>query len=108
MTEKERRVVPRGKVEHILKTLLSGICLIEEYLEKSGKEKKDKNNIQVRKEITDRVRTLRFWRRLLRAPWTTRRSNQSILKEISPGVSLGRNDAEAKTPYFGHLMQRVD
>ena len=38
------------------------------------------------------------WRRPLRAPWTTRRSNQSILKEISPGVSLGRNDAKAETP----------
>ena len=40
------------------------------------------------------------WRRLLRVPWTARRSNQSILKEISPGYSLGRTDAEAKTPIF--------
>ena len=38
------------------------------------------------------------WRRLLRVPWTARRSNQSILKEISPGCSLGRNDAKAETP----------
>ena len=38
------------------------------------------------------------WRRLLRVPWTARRSNQSILKEISPGISLGRNDAKAETP----------
>ena len=38
------------------------------------------------------------WRRLLRVPWTARRSNQSILKEISPGCSFGRTDAEAETP----------
>ena len=38
------------------------------------------------------------WRRLLRVPWTARRSNQSILKEISPGISFGENDAEAETP----------
>ena len=108
MTEKERRVVPRGKVEHILKTLLSGICLIEEYLEKSGKEKKDKNNIQVRKEITDRVRTLRFWRRLLRAPWTARRSNQSILKEISPEYFLEGLMLKLKLQWFDHLIGRTD
>uniref|UniRef100_A0AC11DT89 Uncharacterized protein n=1 Tax=Ovis aries TaxID=9940 RepID=A0AC11DT89_SHEEP len=48
------------------------------------------------------------WRRLLRVPWTARRSNQSILKEISPGISFGRNDAKAETPVFGHLMRRVD
>ena len=40
------------------------------------------------------------WRRLLRVPWTARRSNQSILKEISPGDFFGRNDAEAETPIF--------
>ena len=40
------------------------------------------------------------WRRLLRVPWTARRSNQSILKEISPGVFIGRTDAEAETPVF--------
>ena len=110
MTEKERRVVPRGKIEHILKILLSGICLIEEYLEKSGKEKKkrEKNNIQVRKEIIDRVRTLRFWRRLLRASWTSRRSNPSILKEISPEYSLEGLKLKLKLQYFGHLMQRAD
>ena len=47
------------------------------------------------------------WRRLLRVPWTARRSNQSILKEISPGISFGRNDAKAETP-MGHLMRRAD
>ena len=48
------------------------------------------------------------WRRLLRVPWTARRSNQSILKEISPGCSLERLILKLKLPYFGHLMERVD
>ena len=48
------------------------------------------------------------WRRLLRVPWTARRSNQSILKEISPWDFFGGNDAELKLQYFGHLMRRVD
>ena len=48
------------------------------------------------------------WRRLLRVPWTARRSNQSILKEISPGCSLERLMLKLKLQYFGHLMQRVD
>ena len=48
------------------------------------------------------------WRRFLRVPWTTRRSNQSILKEISPGISLERMMLELKLQYFGHLMRRVD
>jgi len=48
------------------------------------------------------------WRRLLRVPWTARRSNQSILKEISPGISLEGMMLKLKLHYFGHLMQRVD
>ena len=48
------------------------------------------------------------WRRLLRVPWTARRSNQSILKEISPGISLEGMMLKLKIQYFGHLMQRVD
>ena len=48
------------------------------------------------------------WRRLLRVPWTTRRSNQSILKEISPGCSLEGLMLKLRLQYFGHLMQRVD
>ena len=48
------------------------------------------------------------WRRLLRVPWTARRSNQSILKEISPGCSLEGLMLKLKLQYFGHLMQRVD
>ena len=49
-----------------------------------------------------------FWRRLLRVPWTERRSNQSILKEISPGGSLEGLMLKLKLQYCGHLMQRVD
>ena len=48
------------------------------------------------------------WRRLLRVPWTARRFNQSILKEISPGISLEGMMLKLKLQYFGHLMQRVD
>ena len=48
------------------------------------------------------------WRRLLRVPWTTRRSNQSILKEINPGISLEGMMLRLKLQYFGHIMQRVD
>ena len=48
------------------------------------------------------------WRRLLRVPWTARRSNQSILKEISPGCSLEGMMLKLRLHYFGHLMQRAD
>ena len=48
------------------------------------------------------------WRSLLRVPWTARRSNQSILKEISPGISLEGLMLKLKLQYFGHLMRRVD
>ena len=50
----------------------------------------------------------RTWRRLLRVPWTARRSNQSILKEISPGCSLEGLMLKLKLQYFGHLMRRID
>ena len=48
------------------------------------------------------------WRRLLRVPWTARTSNESILKEISPGISLEGMMLKLKLQYFGHLMRRVD
>ena len=51
---------------------------------------------------------LLYWRRLLRVPWTARRSNQSILKEISPGCSLEGLMLKLKLQYFGHLMRRGD
>ena len=49
-----------------------------------------------------------YWRKLLRVPWTARRSSQSILKEISPGISLEGMMLKLKLQYFGHLMPRVD
>ena len=49
-----------------------------------------------------------YWKRLLWVPWTARRSNQSILKEISPGCSLEKLMLKLKFQYFGHLMQRAD
>ena len=49
-----------------------------------------------------------YWRRVLRVPWTARRSNQSILKEINPGISLEAMMLKLKLQYFGHLMRRVD
>ena len=51
---------------------------------------------------------LSYWRRLLRVPWTARRSNQSILKEIGPGISLEGMMLKLKLQYFGHLMRRAD
>ena len=48
------------------------------------------------------------WRRFLRVPWAARRSNQSIMKEINPGISLEGMILKQKLQYFGHLMQRVD
>ena len=48
------------------------------------------------------------WRRLLRVPWTARRSNQSVLKDISPGISLEGMMLKLKLQYFGHLMRRID
>ena len=57
---------------------------------------------------TDSAFELCCWRRLLRVPWTARRSNQSILKEISPGISLEEMMLKLKLQYFGHLTRRVD
>ena len=51
---------------------------------------------------------LRCWRRLLRVPWAARRSNQFILKEISPGISLDGLMLKLKLQYYGHLMRRTD
>ena len=64
----------------------------------------------VKKAERQRIDALELWcwRRLLRVPWTTRRSNQSILKEISPGCFLEGMMLKLKLQYFGHLMQRVD
>jgi len=64
----------------------------------------------VRKPEHQRINAFELWcrRRLLRVPWTARRPNQSILKEISPGCSLEGMMLKLKLQYFGYLMQRVD
>ena len=64
----------------------------------------------IKKAECRRIDTFKLWcwRRLLRVPWTARRSNQSILKEISPGISLEGLMLKLKLQYFGHLMRRAD
>ena len=64
----------------------------------------------VKKAECRRIDVFELWycRRLMRVPWTARRSNQSILKEISPGISLEEMTLKLKLQYFGHLMRRVD
>ena len=62
----------------------------------------------VKKAECRRIDAFELWRRLLRVPWTARRSNRSILKEISPGISLEGMTLKLKLQYSGHLMQRVD
>ena len=62
----------------------------------------------VKKAGRRKIDTFELWRRLLRVPWTARRSNQSILKEISPGCSLEGLMLKLKLQYIGHLMRRVD
>ena len=62
----------------------------------------------VTKELDTTELELWCWRKLLRVPWTARRSNRSILKEISPGISLEGMMLKLKLLYFGHLMRRVD
>ena len=64
----------------------------------------------VKKAECQRIDALELWcwRRLLRVPWTARRSNQSIMKEISPGISLEGMMLKVKLQYFGHLMWRAD
>ena len=67
------------------------------------------NDINVWNDLTEAdAFELWCWRRLLRVPWTARRSNQSILREISPGCSLERLMLKLKLQYFGHLMRRAD
>ena len=64
----------------------------------------------VKKAEHQKIDVFELWcyRRLLKVPWTARRSNQSILKEISPGISLEGMTLKLKLQYFGHLMRRVD
>ena len=89
-------------------TLLTKVCLVKAMIfpvvmygcESWTVKKAERGRIDVSE--------LWCWRRLLRVPWTARRSNQSILKEISPGISLEEMMLKLKLQYFGHLMRRVD
>ena len=65
-------------------------------------------SLHIRMEKIQNMGSTNCWRRLLRVPWTARRSNQSILKEISPGISLEGMMLKLQLQYFGHLMRRVD
>ena len=89
-------------------TLPTKICLVKAMVfpvVMYGSESRTMKNAELRS--IDALE-LWCWRRLLRVPWTARRSNQSILKEISPGISLEGMTLKLKLQYFGHLMRRVD
>ena len=81
-------------------TLLTKVCLVMYVCESWTIKKVEHRRIDVFQ--------LWCWRRPLRVPWTARRSNQSILKEISPGISLEGMMLKLKLQYFGHLIRRVD
>ena len=89
-------------------TLLTNVCLVKAMVfpvVMHGSE-----NWTIKKTECRRIDAFELWcwRRLLRVPWTARRSNQSILKEISPECSLEGLMLKLKLQYFGHLMQRID
>ena len=100
-------MVPRGFDLHF-STLATKVCLIKAMVFPVimyGCE-----SWTVKKAERQRIDAFELWcwRRLLRVPWTIRRSNQSIQKEISPGISLEGMMLKLKLQYFGHLMRRVD
>ena len=82
----------------------------KDLVQRNTLQKKNSSSVSMKKAERKRIDAFELWcwRRLLRVPWTARRSNQSILKEISPGCSLEGMMVKLKLQYFGHLMQRVD
>ena len=109
----ERKTV--NNLDSILKsrdvTLLTKVCLVQSYGFSSSHVlmwKLDHKESWVSKNSAFDAFELWCWRRLLRVPWTARRSNQSILKEISPEYSLEGLMPKLKLQYCGHLMQRPD
>ena len=113
--EIKRRLLLGRKVmtnlESLLKsrgvTLLTKVCLVKAMVfpvVMYGCERWTMKKAERRRDAFE----LWCWRRVLRVPWTARRSNQSILKEINPGISLEGVILKLKLQYFGHLMQRVD
>ena len=114
--ETERRLLLGRKVmtnlDSILKsrdiTLPTKVCLVKAMVFPVAMYGCESWPIKKAEHLRVDVFELWCWRRLLRDPWTTRRSNQSILKAISPGCSLEGLMLKLKLQYFGHLMQRVD
>ena len=114
--EIKRRVRPGKKVmtnlDSILKsrniTLPTKVCLVKAMVLPVVMYGCESQTIKKAEHHIIDVFELWCWRRLLRVPWTARRSNQSILKEISPGCSLEGLMLKLKLQYFGHLMQRTD
>ena len=89
-------------------TLLTKICLIKPMVFPAVMYGYESWNVTKAERQRIDAFELWCWRRLLRVPWTARRSNQSILKEFSPGCSLEGLMLKLKLQYFGHLMRRVD
>ena len=107
-TDKEMLTVPRGCTKSTDITLPTKVCLVKAMvfpLVMYGCE-----SWTIKKAEHQRIDAFELWcwRRLLRVPWNERRSNQSILKEISPGCSLERLMLKLKLQYSGHLMLRTD
>ena len=90
-------------------TLLTKVCLVKAMVFPSS-QVWDLNSWTIKKVESLRIDAFELWcwRRLLRVPWTAKRSNQSILEEISPGCSLEGLMLKLKLQYFGHQMQRTD
>ena len=89
-------------------TLLKKVCLVKAMIFPIVMCKCESWTVKKAKHRRINAFELCCWRRLLTVPWTTRRSNQSILKEISPGFSLEGLRLKLKLQYFGHLIQRTD
>ena len=96
MKKKKSRDITLPTKVHLVKAMVFPVVMCENWTKKKAEPPR-----------TDAFE-LWCWRRLLRIPWTARRSNQSILKEISPGYSLEGLMLKLKLQYFGHLMRRAD
>ena len=89
-------------------TLSTKVCLVEAMVSPVVMYGCESWTVKKAERRTVDAFVLWWWRKLLRVPWTARRSNQSILKEISPGCSLEGLMMKLKLQYFGHIMPRVD
>ena len=103
---------PMNTLDHILKsreiTLMTKVCLVKAIVFPVVMYRCESWTIKKAERRRIDAFELQCWRKLLRVPWTARRSNQSVLKEISPEYSLEQLMLKLKLQYFGHLMQRAD